>query len=87
MKPEFETHFEPGVTIQANRELMAITNPEPNFKSTDEVLKELGRSSTVPPGVPIKILDSKVFRLNRWYKTDRGWINSLALAGAIVREL
>ena len=74
--------------VKFGADITLVVNPElPSFKSTKEVLKEMESFSNLPAGIPVKVQESKMIRGNRWYKTNRGWINSLALAGKTVRVL
>ena len=82
-----EEIYKDGQSITVRIRVPLIVNPEPNFKSTEETRRELEKVTYNPPGVPLKIAESKVIRDSRWYRTNKGWINSLALVGQPVNIL
>ena len=75
------TKLKSGQRVSFKKDVALVSNPEPNFKDTDEVMAEIMKFGNLLPGVPVVIKESKLLRGDRWYKTNQGWINSMAFAG------
>jgi len=69
-----------GVTIIVSATIPSVTDPEPDDYS--EALQEIKQ---IQPFTPLKIYGVRVARNKRWYNTDYGYINEIALYGKEVQ--
>jgi len=76
------TKLLPGRSYRFSKDVNLVPDPEP-----EDYIKAIKNFKTLKAYTIVEVMDRKEVRYKTWYKTIHGWINEIALIGAVYEEV